>query len=116
MLNRASIRHSIPFVFGGVQGFNGMVSCFVPGRTSCFECIIKPPKNIVDKGIIGATAGITASIQVMETIKLLLNIGTCGDRLENRLLRISGLDMQFRSTTIEPDPDCPACQHQKKDN
>ncbi len=116
VLNQASIRQDIPFVFGGVQGFNGMVSCFVPGRTPCFECIIKPPKKKADKGIIGAAAGITASIQAMETIKLLLNIGTGADRLENRLLRISGLDMKIKSISLEPDPDCPVCRHHVTDN
>lgn len=116
VLNQASIRQNIPFVFGGVQGFNGMVSCFVPGRTPCFECIIKPPKKKADKGIIGAAAGITASIQAMETIKLLLNLGTGADRLENRLLRISGLDMKIKSISLEPDPDCPVCRHHVTDN
>ena len=116
ILNQASIRHGIPFVFGGVQGFNGMVSCFIPGSTPCFECIIKPPNKRADKGIIGAAAGITASIQAMETIKLLLNIGTGADRLENRLLRISGLDMKIKSISLEPDPDCPVCRHHVIDN
>ena len=110
VLNQASIRHGIPFVFGGVQGFNGMVSCFVPGQTPCFECIIKPPQKKPDKGVLGAAAGITASIQAMESVKLILDIGTATDRLENRLLRISGLDMKIESISIEPDSDCTACR------
>ncbi|MCP4670248.1 MAG: HesA/MoeB/ThiF family protein [Desulfobacula sp.] len=111
VLNRASIRHCKPFVFAGVQGFNGMVSCFIPKQTPCFECIVKPPQKKTDKGILGATAGIAASIQAMETIKLLLNIGTQTDRLENRLLRISGLNMKIKSISLEPDPDCKICKH-----
>ena len=112
ILNRASIKYNIPFVFGGVQGFDGMVSCFVPGRTPCFECIIKVPKKINrEKGVIGPAAGITASIQAMEIIKLLLNLGTGQKRLENRLLRFSGLDMQIKTMSIGIDPDCPACRH-----
>ncbi len=110
ILNRASLKYNIPFVFGGVKGFDGMVSCFVPGRTPCFECVIPCPKK-ADKspGIIGAAAGIAASIQAMETIKLILNIGTKEDRLENRLLKFSGLDMKIKSITLEPDPECTAC-------
>jgi len=110
VLNRASLKHNLPFIFGGVQGFGGMVSCFVPGRTPCFECVIpNPGTKKKSKGILGATAGIIASIQAMETIKLLLNIGTGLDRLENRLLRISGLDMQIKTTTLEVNPDCQIC-------
>lgn len=110
ILNRASLKFNIPFVFAGVQGFEGMVSCFVPGRTPCFECVIPCPKKTnSNPGIIGAAAGITASIQAMETIKLILNIGTGEDRLENRLLKISGLDMRIKSISLEPDTDCAAC-------
>ena len=110
ILNQASLKYNIPFVFGGVQGFDGMVSCFVPGKTPCFECVIPcPKKENSSPGIIGTAAGITASIQAMETIKLILNIGTAEDRLENRLLRISGLDMKIKSITLEPDPECTAC-------
>jgi adenylyltransferase/sulfurtransferase len=110
ILNRASLKYNIPFVFGGVKGFDGMVSCFVPGKTPCFECVIPCPKK-ADKspGIIGATAGIAASIQAMETIKLILNIGTKEDRLENRLLKFSGLDMKIKSILLEPDPECAIC-------
>jgi len=110
ILNRASLKYNIPFVFGGVKGFDGMVSCFVPGRTPCFECVIPCPKK-ADKspGIIGATAGIAASIQAMETIKLILNIGTKEDILENRLLKFSGLDMKIKSILLEPDPECAIC-------
>jgi len=110
ILNRASLKYNIPFVFGGVKGFDGMVSCFVPGRTPCFECVIPCPKQ-ADKspGIIGATAGIAASIQAMETIKLILNIGAKEDRLENRLLKFSGLDMKIKSILLEPDPECAIC-------
>ncbi|MEN8212181.1 MAG: HesA/MoeB/ThiF family protein [Thermodesulfobacteriota bacterium] len=110
ILNQASLKYNIPFVFAGVQGFDGMVSCFVPGRTPCFECVIPCPKREDNSpGIIGAAAGIAASIQAMETIKLILNIGTSEDRLENRLLRISGLDMKIKSISLEPDPECTAC-------
>ena len=39
VLNRASLRNGIPYVFGGVEGFNGMVTTFVPGETACLECL-----------------------------------------------------------------------------
>jgi len=38
ILNRASILKDIPFVYGGVEGFTGMATTFVPGRTPCLEC------------------------------------------------------------------------------
>jgi len=121
VLNRASLRRSLPWVFGGVQGFDGMVTSFVPGLSSCFECIIPDPGThnntesrtaAPDNGIIGATAGMIASIQAMEAIKLLLNIGT---PLTDRLVRITGLDMRITTATLTPNPDCRGCGPTKKD-
>ncbi|MCP4723218.1 MAG: HesA/MoeB/ThiF family protein [Desulfobacteraceae bacterium] len=125
VINRACLRHNLPWVFGGVQGFDGMISSFVPGSSPCFECIIqdpdkpktfkpetikpktiKPDTQIPDNGILGATAGMIASIQAMEAVKLLLNIGT---PLTNRLIRISGLDMRITTAVLTPNPECRAC-------
>lgn len=115
VLNRACLRHNLPWVFGGVQGFDGMISSFVPGSSPCFECIFQDPTKDSsinpgtfppDNGILGASAGMIASIQAMEAIKLLLNIGT---PLTNRLIKISGLTMRITTTTLAPNPDCKAC-------
>jgi molybdopterin/thiamine biosynthesis adenylyltransferase len=109
VLNRASLRHGLPFVYGGVQGFNAMVSSFVPGQTPCFECIVtgKGVQPGPGPGIIGPTAGIAASFQAMETIKLILELGK---PLKNRMLRISGLDMRLHTLKLVPNPECKVCK------
>ena len=108
VLNRASLRHGLPFVYAGVQGFDAMISCFIPGQTPCFECIVTGAGILsdTDLGIIGPTAGMAASIQAMETIKLILGIGTS---LENRMIRMSGLDMKIHFLKLVPNPDCKIC-------
>jgi len=117
VINRAALRHDLPWVFGGVMGFDGMISSFVPGSSVCFECILQDPDTLKpetiksgnpppNNGILGATAGMIASIQAMEAVKLLLAIGT---PLTNRLLRISGLDMRITTAALTPNPDCWAC-------
>jgi molybdopterin-synthase adenylyltransferase len=112
VINHASIEYNIPWIFAGVQGFEGMVSTFIPGLTPCFECIIRTPENSDPKpGIIGPTAGIIASIQTMEVTKLILDIGTS---LENKLLKISGLDMRIQTITIDKNPDCKVCNQNQK--
>jgi molybdopterin/thiamine biosynthesis adenylyltransferase len=114
VLNRACLRHNLPWIFGGVQGFDGMISSFVPGSL-CFECIFQDPTinpgTPPDNGILGATAGMIASIQAMEAVKLLLGIGT---PLTNRLIKISGLTMRITTTTMAPNPDCNACSPRQK--
>jgi adenylyltransferase/sulfurtransferase len=108
VLNRASLKHRLPYVYAGVSGFDAMVSCFVPGQTPCFECIFSgnAPASDQPVGVIGAAPGLAGSIQAMETVKLLLDIGR---PLKNRLLRISGLDMRCHCMDLTPNPACPAC-------
>lgn len=107
VLNRASLKKAIPYVFGGVDGFSGMASTFVPGETPCFKCVFPNENRLETKpGIIGPIAGIIGSLQAMEVIKLLLNIGKT---MSHHLFRISGLDMRITHTLVERDLGCPAC-------
>jgi molybdopterin/thiamine biosynthesis adenylyltransferase len=108
VLNRASLKHGLPYVYAGVRGFDAMVSCFVPGQTACFECLFSGNSPAPDQpvGVIGAAPGLAGSLQAMETVKLLLGISR---PLKNRLMRISGLDMRCHCMDLTPNPACPAC-------
>lgn len=107
ILNRISVREGIPFIYGGVDGFTGMVSTLIPGRTFCLECFFtKERAGSGPIGTIGPVPGVIASIQSLEAIKLILGIG---DLLTNRLLIFNGLDMTFRTVDMDNNPDCPAC-------
>jgi adenylyltransferase/sulfurtransferase len=108
VLNRASLRHGLPFVYAGVRGFDAMISSFIPGRTPCFECIVTGGDAPSDRrpGIVGPATGMAASFQAMETLKLILGIGKS---LENRLIRVSGLDMRIHCVNLIPNPQCKAC-------
>ncbi len=107
VLNRASILKCIPFIYGGVDGFIGMVSTFIPGRTPCLECFFSRDNgNNKPIGIIGPVPGVIASIQSLEAIKLILGIG---ELLTNNLLLFNGMDMTFRKIEMEKNPDCPVC-------
>jgi adenylyltransferase/sulfurtransferase len=50
--------------------------------------------------------GVIASIQGIETIKLLLGLG---EPLVGRLLFLDALGMEFRQVKIRRDADCPVC-------
>jgi molybdopterin-synthase adenylyltransferase len=108
ILNRAAILKNIPFIYGGVDGFTGMATTFVPGRTPCLECFFSwdGGLNAPPIGIIGPVPGVIASIQSLEAIKLILGIG---ELLANKLLVFNGMDMSFRNIEIEKNPDCPVC-------
>jgi len=108
LLNQASIKHTIPFIHGAVQGLEGRASTFIPGKTACLRCIYR---NDIPKGkfpVIGVTPGIIGCIQATETIKYLTGLG---ELLENKMLIYDGLSMKFMELKVKRDPECPHCGH-----
>jgi len=111
MLNRASVKHKTPYVFGAALGLEGNLSVFSPSETPCLECVLP---NLDDRymptcavrGILGATTGIIGSMQAMETIKLLAGMG---DSLKGKLMVCDFRDMYFTTIEIFKRPDCPVC-------
>jgi molybdopterin/thiamine biosynthesis adenylyltransferase len=108
VLNRTSLKMGIPYVFGGVEGFNGMVTTFIPGKTPCLECLFPfpAPSEKKELGIIGPVAGFVASLQALETIKIILGLPGL---LIRRLLYVQGADMKFREMVMEKNADCGVC-------
>jgi adenylyltransferase/sulfurtransferase len=105
-LNRACLAFGVPFVFGGVQGFDGMVMTVLPGKGPCFECLFPGEAEPPPSGVLGPVPGLVASIQTLEAIKLILGRG---ESLAGRLLSIRGLAMSVRDLRVRQNPDCPAC-------
>jgi adenylyltransferase/sulfurtransferase len=108
-LNRISVRHGVPFVYGGISGWEGMTSTFIPGRTACFSCLFPPRAETPEAEpppVLGPTAGLVASIQCMETLRLLIG---APPQLAGRLLRVSGSTMEFRKLQIDRNPHCAVC-------
>jgi len=112
LLNRACVKYKIPYVFGGAIGIEGNLSVFHSPKTPCLECVLP---NLDDRymptcevrGVLGATAGIIGTMQAMETIKLLTEIG---EPLEGKLMVCDFRDMYFAVIDIFKKPYCPVCQ------
>ena len=64
------------------------------------------PERTAEAGVLGATCGVIGTIQAVETVKLLLDLG---EPLVNRLLLFDSLSMEFREVKIPRDPACPLC-------
>lgn len=110
VLNRLSLRRKVPFVYGGIGGWEGMAATFIPGRGACFGCLFPPrPQDAAQPApaaVLGPVAGLIASIQCLETLRLLLG---AAPRLVGRLLRFNGPTMEFRTMKIDRNPQCPVC-------
>ncbi|HSV49987.1 MAG TPA: HesA/MoeB/ThiF family protein [Candidatus Acidoferrales bacterium] len=116
LVNQASIKNHVPYVFGAAIALEGNVSVFNPPETGCLECLM-PSKSGTNGdtcdtvGIIGATAGIIASIQALETIKLITG---AGQPLKGKLLVCDFRDMDFTTLPITENPRCPVCHGESK--
>lgn len=99
LLNDASVKLGIPVVHGSIFRFEGQVTVFDPinGPTYRDYVPVPPPPELApscsEAGVLGVLPGIIGSLQALETIKLLLNLG---DSLIGRLLAFDALEMTFR--------------------
>jgi molybdopterin-synthase adenylyltransferase len=111
LVNRACVKAKIPYVFGAAIGIEGNLSVFAPPETGCLECLMP---NLSDsdllscstRGVLGVTPGIIGSLQAMETIKLLIGIGST---LKGKLLVCDFSDMDFTTIDISKSTRCPVC-------
>jgi adenylyltransferase/sulfurtransferase len=108
VLNRAAWEARIPFLFGGVDGLDGMVATFIPGRSACLECIFPGNHQRTHReiGIIGPTAGVIASLQCLQAVKL---ITQQEPNLSGNLIHFHGAQMRLKKVALESNPDCRVC-------
>jgi adenylyltransferase/sulfurtransferase len=60
----------------------------------------------VDNGILAPVAGVLGSLQALQAIKVILNLG---EQLVGELMMIDALDLNFRKIRIQKDPGCDIC-------
>jgi len=112
LLNDASVLTRIPVVHGSIFRFEGQVTVFKPYEGPCYRCMLPEPPppelapSCAEAGVLGVLPGIIGSIQALETIKLLLDLG---DPLIGRLLAYDALEQSFRTFKVRRDPTCPTC-------
>ncbi|HVB94559.1 MAG TPA: molybdopterin-synthase adenylyltransferase MoeB [Acidimicrobiales bacterium] len=112
LVNDASLLKSIPVVHGSIFRFEGQVTVFNPWVGPCYRCMIPepPPAELApscsEAGVLGVLPGIIGSIQAVEAIKILLDLG---ETLQGRLLAYDALEQSFRTFKVHRDPECPTC-------
>jgi len=108
-VNDAILERGIPYVFGGVIETSGNVMSIIPGRTPCLRCLWPEPIAIADHpraarvGVLSSVATTVASIQVTETLKIL--VGSYADLIKG-LLVFNLWTAQFRVASVQRDPGC----------
>lgn len=111
-INRACVKQQTPLVSGAAIRFEGQVTVFTPGTNDspCYNCLYNSDgeelQNCATNGVIAPVTGIVGSIQALEAMKLIMNIG---DTLTGRLLLLDGLTMEWNSLKLRKSPCCPTC-------
>ena len=110
-LNQACFNAKVPLISGSAIRFEGQVSLFTYQKNEpCYHCLSRLfGENVlscVEAGVIAPIVGVIGSLQALETIKVLLNIG---QGLSGKLLMIDGLHFSIREMKLPKQADCPVC-------
>jgi sulfur-carrier protein adenylyltransferase/sulfurtransferase len=112
LVNDACVLSGKPNVYGSVFRWEGQVSVFATEGGPCYRCLFREPPppglvpNCAEGGVVGVLPGIIGSVQALETIKILLGVGTS---LAGRLLIFDALELEWREVSLRRNPGCPVC-------
>ena len=108
LLNKIAVENNKILIHGGITEFYGQVTVIIPHQTACLSCFISDTDIEVceTKGSISPAVATIASIQSMETVKILLGIGI---PLTNQLLSYNGLNQSFKKSNILKNINCSLC-------
>lgn len=111
-VNAACVEQRTPLVSGAAIRMEGQLAVFDPRRADspCYRCLYKEgeeaDQTCTENGVLSPVVGIIGSLQALEAIKLLLDLG---ETLRGRLLVFDALYSEWRSVKLPRDPACPVC-------
>jgi molybdopterin/thiamine biosynthesis adenylyltransferase len=117
-VNRACVEHKVPLVSGAAIRMEGQIAVYDPRRADspCYQCLYKQgdDENLTcsESGVLSPLVGIIGSVQAMEALKVLANIG---EPLVGKLLLLDGRSMEWRSLKLRKDKACPICSEGETD-
>lgn len=112
LVNDICITHEKPLISGALSQFDGQISTFKGYQSDlpCYRCLVPDhPKGVLscaEAGILGAVAGVVGTMQAVEVLKELLNIG---DSLAGKLVIYDSLSAASRTIRLPKDPGCKYC-------
>ena len=119
LLNDAAIHLNIPWIYAAVVAGYGVTLTVRPGETACLACALETGEEDVSGengtggedtcdtvGVLGAAAGVIASMQAADAIKLLVGKA---EAVGGRLASFDVWSGKFQSVRVARNPDCRAC-------
>jgi molybdopterin/thiamine biosynthesis adenylyltransferase len=108
ILNGESVHRQIPYIYGAVRGWGGVVGLFHPPHTACFGCISSErfsPAGVIP--VAGVLPGMIGLMEATEALKFLMGIDT---GLLGRILVYDSRALTFDIVEVERDPWCAFCK------
>ena len=111
-INAACIAERTPLVSGAAIRMEGQIAVFDPRQEDapCYQCLYREAAdealNCAQNGVAAPLVGIVGSVQAMEAMKLIANVG---DPLTGHVLYLDAKRMEWRKLKLPKDPNCPAC-------
>lgn len=112
LLNDACVAVEKPYVWAAIFQFTAALTIFHGGHGPCYRCIYPtapPPGSVpscAEGGVLGALPGLVGTTQALETIKLIMDVGT---PLRGRLATYDGLAGTWDYIPVKASPQCPSC-------
>ena len=112
LINDVSLKHKIPWVYGGAISSSGMTMNIIPGQTPCLRCVHPQVPSgarmltCETVGVISPAPFIIGSLQSAEAIKILVG----AKEINRDLIIIDVWAVTFYHLKIAPHENCPACQ------
>jgi molybdopterin-synthase adenylyltransferase len=118
LINDVSVKHGIPWVYGGAVSSRGMFAVFKPGgKTPCYRCLFPHVpagrgETCDTVGVLSPLTDIIGSFQAMEVLKILVGAETNPNLEQFDIWDSSYLQMDI---TDGKNPKCPTCVHHQFD-
>lgn len=116
LVNDLAVRSGRPWVYGAVIGSTGLCMTIVPQDTPCLRCVFEdaPPPEMNPTcdtaGVLAPVVNVVASLQAMETIKLLTGQV---EQINRHLVSIDVWTGRFMNLSVQAARDqgnCPCCK------
>ena len=112
LINDVSLKHKVPWVYGGAIAASGMTMNIIPGETPCFRCLqgSSTSRGIAltcdTAGVISPAPFIVASLQTAEAMKILIG----AEEISRDLVIIDVWRGEFSRVKIGRRADCLTCR------
>jgi len=111
-INEHCVRTGTPLVSGAAIRMDGQISTYLLDRddSPCYRCLYGDVsgagESCAREGIMAPVVGVIGTIQALEAIKVITNVGTT---LNGRLLLFDGAGLEFQIMNLKKDPKCRTC-------